>query len=187
MLIGGLDTETTGLDQSKGDRIIEVALLTYDTASRKLVDKFVQRIDPERAISAGAQDVHGISYSELVGQPKWDAVAPELQHRMNALDLAIAHNWGFDGPFITGEFVRIGLAVPNIASFCTMENGRWACYDGKLPRLQELCIALGVPYDPALAHAADYDVERTMDCFWRALDRGFYRPPINLSFLKKAA
>jgi hypothetical protein len=26
-----------------------------------------------------------------------------------------------------------------------------------------------LPYDPALAHA-DYDVDRTIDCFFRALD-----------------
>lgn len=182
-LVTTLDTETTGIDQTKGHRIIEVALMTYDFASRKLVDKYVQRIDPERSIDAAAQAVHGIAYSELVGMPKWPAVAPEVSKRMSATNLAIAHNMGFDGPFIGGELLRIGMPVPDMSVLCTMENGRWATFDGKLPKLQELCMALGVPYDPALAHAADYDVAVTMECFWRGLDRGFYQLPEHLKGL----
>ncbi|MPQ56377.1 3'-5' exonuclease [Duganella sp. FT27W] len=178
MLITGLDTETTGLDPADGHRIIEIALLTYDSDTRKLVDQYVQRIDPERAISAGAQEVHGIAYNELVGMPKWNDVAPIIVERLKATDLAIAHNMDFDGPFIGLELVRVGQAVPNFDTFCTMKNGRWAAFDGKSPKLIELCFALGVEYDKAKAHAADYDVEVMMECFWRGLDRGFYRPDL---------
>ncbi len=173
----GLDTETTGIEQAEGHRIIEVACLTYDSVSRKLVDKYVQRIDPERAISAGAQDIHGISYSDLVGMPKWDIVAPEVQRRLDAADVMVAHNMGFDGPFVGAELLRVGQTIPMIEPFCTMENGRWACPDGKFPKLQELCFALGVVYDPTAAHAADYDVDVMMQCFWRGLDRGFFVLP----------
>ncbi len=187
MLITGLDTETTGLDQADGHRIIEIALLTYDAASRKLVDKYVQRIDPERAIAAAAQAVHGISYGELVGQPKWEAVVPEVTSRLNKTSLMVAHNMGFDGPFIGGELLRVGASMPTADIFCTMENGRWACADGKSPKLMELCFALGVDYDQAKAHAADYDVEVMMDCLWRGIDRGFYQLPINLATAKAAA
>jgi DNA polymerase-3 subunit epsilon len=187
VLITGLDTETTGLEQAEGHRIIEIALLTYDAASRKLVDRYVQRIDPERAISAKAQEVHGISYSELVGMPKWEAVAPEVVARLQKTDLAVAHNMDFDGPFIGGELLRVGQPIPNMDLFCTMQNGRWACADGKLPKLMELCFALGVEYDQAKAHAADYDVMVMMDCLWRALDRGFYQLPYPTSAFKAAA
>lgn len=187
MLITGLDTETTGLEQSDGHRIIEVALMTYDAATRKLVDRYVQRIDPERAIAAAAQAVHGIAYSDLVGMPKWEAVAPEISKRLEATDLAVAHNMAFDGPFIGGELLRIGAKVPDMDVFCTMENGRWAAHDGKSPKLMELCFALGVEYDKAKAHAADYDVLVMMECFWRALDRGFFRPGLNLNLARAAA
>lgn len=176
MLITGLDTETTGLEQAEGHRIIEIALLTYDLASRKLVDKYVQRIDPERAISAKAQEVHGIAYGELVGMPKWDDVAPIVVDRLKDTTLAIAHNMDFDGPFIGMELVRVGQPVPTFDTFCTMKNGRGATFDGKSPKLLELCFALGVAYDKAKAHAADYDVEVMMECFWRGLDRGFFKP-----------
>lgn len=180
MKIIGLDTETSGLEQEKGHRIIEIALLTYDFESQKLLDRYVQRIDPERAIDPGAQAAHGISYSELVGQPKWEEVAQEIADRMSTGDLLIAHNMGFDGPFIAAEMSRIGVNVPDIHSLCTMENARWACPDGKLPRLGELCFALGTDYDPAKAHGADYDTLVMMDCFFKGLLRGFYQLPKEL-------
>lgn len=177
MIVTGLDIESTGLSQPDGHRIIEVALLDYDLESRKLVDKFVQRIDPQRVIDPKAQAVHGISYEQLIGSPMWESVAELVQQRMARSSLLIAHNMGFDGPFIAGELARVGLAVPRVESFCTMQNGRWACYDGKSPKLAELCFALGVNYDPSKAHAADYDVDVTMQCFWRGLDRGFFQVP----------
>ena len=180
MLIVGLDTETTGLEQEKGHRIIEIAMLTYDLETRALVDTWVQRVDPERSIDPGAQAAHGISYSELVGQPKWDDVAGEVSRRLGTAELLIAHNMGFDGPFIAAELLRVGLEVPNVHSLCTMENARWACPDGKLPRLGELCFALGVDYDPAKAHGAEYDVSVMMASFFKGLDRGFYQLPKEL-------
>jgi DNA polymerase-3 subunit epsilon len=180
MKIGILDTETTGLKQEKGAKIIELALLTYDLTTRKLEDVWVQRFDPQQPIEPGAQAVHGISYEELVGCPIWEDTADEIVRRMSALDLAVAHNMGFDGPFIAGELIRVGRKVPDVYSLCTMENARWACPDGKMPRLGELCFALGVPYDTSKAHGAEYDCEVTAECFFRGLERGFYELPVGL-------
>lgn len=188
MKLIGIDTETTGLDQEKGHRVIEIALLTYDFETQRLEDRFVQRIDPERSIDAGAQAAHGITYSELVGKPKWEDVAQNIADRMSAGSLLIAHNMNFDGPFLAAEFQRIGVKVPRVPGFCTMENGRWATPDGKLPRLGELCFALGVTYEPAKAHAADYDTTVMMDCFFRGLLRGFFHLPKEVSLpMMKAA
>ena len=187
MKVMGLDTETTGLSQVNGDRIIEIALLTYDVDTRKCIDRYVHRIDPQRAIDPKAQAVHHISYEELVGCPVWDDLAKEVSDRIGSVDLAIAHNMDFDGPFIGGELARVGLPVPVINSFCTMQNGRWACFDGKLPKLMELCKCLGVNYDLSAAHAADYDVEVMMECFWRGLDRGFFNPAVLLNPPMRAA
>lgn len=177
MRLIGLDTETTGLKQEDGHRIIEIAFLTYDLPTRKLEDVWIQRIDPERPIDAKAQEVHGIAYTDLVGCPKWDDIAAEVAARMSKADLLIAHNMGFDGPFIGGELIRVGQKVPDVHALCTMENARWACPDGKLPRLGELCFALGVDYDTSKAHGAEYDVQVMMECFFRGHARHFYRLP----------
>ena len=64
-VIIGIDLETTGLNQEDGHRIIEIALLSYDSDTQELTDKWIQRFDPERPIDAAAQAVHGIAYSDL--------------------------------------------------------------------------------------------------------------------------
>lgn len=177
MRLIGLDTETTGLEQEKGHRIIEIAMLTYDLDTKKCVDTWIQRIDPQRPIDPDAQAVHGIAYTDLVGCPTWDDLAPEIARRMGSADLLIAHNMGFDGPFIAAELVRVGIKVPDVHALCTMENARWATPDGKFPRLGELCFALGVDYDTSKAHSAQYDVEVMMNCFFKGFQRGFYKLP----------
>lgn len=186
MKILGFDTETSGLKPANGDKLVEVALLTYDSQTRRLIDKYVQRIDPECAITAKAQEIHGISYSMLVGMPKFRDIAPEVHKRFTAADLAVAHNLEFDAEFMLYELSAAGLKLPNVASVDTMQQGRWACPDGKYPKLQELCFALGVEYDVTAAHAAEYDVVTMMECFWRGLDRGFYVSPIDLSMTAAA-
>lgn len=177
MILGFLDTETTGLDQAKGHRLVEYAFVTYHWPSREKLQERVIRIDPDRAIDADAQAVHGIAYSDLVGKPKWESVAPHVLHDMETVTLLIAHNMEFDGTFIGGELLRIGSPLPKTPTFCTMENGRWACFNGKAPRLEELCFALGVEYDKGKAHAALYDVQVMAECYFKAVDRGFFPKP----------
>lgn len=177
MIIRGFDTETTGLEQAEGHRIIEVAILSYDSDTRQLVDKYVQRIDPERPIDPKAQAVHGIDYSQLIGCPKWEQVAPHVHNLLSTGGLVIAHNIAFDMPFTQAELHRVGLRLPPVQQLCTMDNGRWATFDGKSPKLGELCFALDVDYDPNAAHAADYDVDVMMQCFFAGVDRGFYNIP----------
>lgn len=175
--ISGLDIETTGLDVHDGHRIIELALLDYDFDTGQLVDKLVMRIDPQRPIDPEAEAVHKIAYSDLVGCPRWEDVAEEISNRLNRTGLLIIHNAGFDEPFIRAELARVKAPIVLTSSFCTMENGRWACFDGKVPRLEELCFALGVDYDPAQAHAAEYDVDKMMSCYFRGMQRGFFPNP----------
>jgi DNA polymerase-3 subunit epsilon len=177
--IVGLDIETTGLDVKKGHKIIEIALLTYDLQTRELVEAFVRRIDPQRPIDHDSQEVHGIAYTDLIGQPTWGLLFTEILMRINRADLIVAHNAEFDIPFVQAQMQGNGVFI-NPARFCTAENGRWATFNGKTPRLGELCFALDVDYDPASAHSASYDVEVTMDCFFKGVDRGVYLLPEEL-------
>lgn len=184
-LIAGFDTETTGLSQKDGHRIIEVAIKLYDQDTHEPKGSFIQRINPERSISAEAQRVHGISFEDLTASPKWEEVAPKMQKIFRAVNGVVAHNGiGFDMPFLMGEFHRIGLAMPDVFVIDTMLDARWATPNGKLPNLGELCFALGVDYDPSKAHGADYDVEVMMDCYFKGLKQGFFKDipqPIKLA------
>lgn len=175
MIIAGLDIETTGL-LTPDHRIIEIYIGLWKDEKR--IWQYEQRIDPERGISADSQRVHGISINDLFGQPKWKAVAPMVQKILSRADLLVAHNGNeFDLPFIAKELKRVGLEIPEKPSVDTMLEGVWATSDGKKPRLGELAFACGIDYDRSKAHAAYYDVEVMMKCFFKALKWGFYKLP----------
>ena len=185
--VGFLDTETTGFDPATGDRIAEICILTYDFNTRECIDTYVQRIDIERNMPAQAQAIHGISYEDLVGKPKWHEVAPTVAAKLGALHARIAHNMDFDDPFIGHELMRVGQPLPVGESYCTMKNGRWATFDGKSPKLEELAFALGVEFDPTQAHGAEYDTQKLAECFFVGWDRGFYVIPSLKSMMLAAA
>lgn len=180
--LGFLDIETTGLEQEKGHRIIEiaVALFSVDLSTLTGVRKgeWEQRINPQRSIDPGAQAVHGISFEQLTGCPTWETVAPKVSKILSVCDFAVAHNGaGFDMPFVGLELIRVGAPVPKCQCIDTMLDGRWATANGKVPNLRELAFACGVDYDPTKAHAAMYDVNVMADCFFIGLKGGFFKIP----------
>lgn len=178
-LICGLDLETTGLDQSAGHRIVEVAAVVHDLDTARLLGKYVQRINPQRSIDPEAQRVHGITFEMLAHEPTWEQVAPNVHKILTAVQYMGGHNVvGFDWPFLTGEFQRIGMAVPKVELIDTMLEARWATPLGKLPNLGELCFACGVDYDPEQAHGADYDITVNMQAYFAARAMGFFGPKI---------
>lgn len=171
-----LDTETTGFVEPE-HRLVEFYGEVWDMKARQRLDLLDQRIDPKRSMPIEAQRVHNISMSDLIGQPEWPTVAPAIMAMIQGADLAVAHNAEFDREFLNMELRRIGLATPSTPWFCTMENASWATPIGKKASLSELCYAMEVPYDPSLAHAASYDVGVMRECFFRAVDWGFFTLP----------
>ena len=182
IIVTGCDIETTGLSQEKGHRIIEISLMVYKTmngADFTKIGEWTRRINPLRSIDPGAQNVHKISIADLHGEPEWEDVAPHLIKLLNASDLLVGHNGnGFDFPFIALEIMRIGMDLPNFEVFDTMLEGRDSTGMGKVPSLQELCFAYDEEYDTSSAHAADYDTEQMMKCFFKACKWGQFRPEI---------
>ena len=179
MILAGFDIESTGLNEPD-HRIIEVAVIRYEWDGVRAVelDTYEQRIDPERNIEAKAQAVHGITASDLVGKPKWSAVAPVLSAHLGTCDIVVGHNsMAFDFDFVIREWERVGTPLPDFEPFDTMLEGRWATPWGKSPSLEELCFSCGVPYDHSLAHAAEYDVRQMMECLFYGVKRGTFVLP----------
>lgn len=186
MFVTGIDCETTGLEWEDGHKLVEVALVVYN-ADRTKRGAYVKRINPQRSISAGAFRVHGISLADVATAPEWKTVAPRVSDILRASSLIVAHNGlSFDIPFFNHELKAEGLPPITAPCFDTMVEARWATPNGKSPNLGELCFACGVDYDTEKAHGAEYDVEVMMASFFRAVDWGFFKPPI-LSAAKVAA
>jgi DNA polymerase III subunit epsilon len=180
MLILGADIETTGLlnpDGTPGDhRIIEFYGGLWDLDSRKRVNQYFARINPQRSIAPAAQAVHKISLAELEHCDIWDNAGPIVRDFLERADLIVGHNWdGFDKPFIDGELNRIGLPAVTKPTFDTMLQGRWSTAMGTVPNLGALCWACDIPYDASSAHKADYDVGVMMQSFFRGVDWGWFK------------
>ncbi|MDR3539127.1 MAG: DNA polymerase III subunit epsilon [Acetobacteraceae bacterium] len=101
------DTETTGLDPLRGDRVIEVAALELvnDLPTGK---HFHALIDPERDIPEEASRIHGFTAADLAGKPRFAEIAADMLAFFDDARL-IAHNAQFDFGFLDAELARLGL------------------------------------------------------------------------------
>src|ERR687883_302230 len=101
-----LDTETTGLDPAAGDRIIEIGCveLVNQFPTGRTFHKYV---NPQRPVSQGAFNVHGLSEAFLADKPVFSAVVEELLEFVGDGRLVI-HNAAFDIAFLNAEFARTG-------------------------------------------------------------------------------
>ena len=102
-----MDTETTGLDALKGDRIIEVGIV--EMVGRKFTgEKLHVYINPQRGMDDEVIRIHGISEAFLADKPTFDQVAQSLYDFMDGAEI-IAHNATFDMNFLSMEFAKVGL------------------------------------------------------------------------------
>lgn len=102
-----MDTETTGLDALKGDRVVEVGIV--EMIDRKFTgEKLHVYIDPQRGMDEVVIRIHGISEAFLADKPTFDKVASSLYEFMDGAEI-IAHNASFDMNFLTMEFDKVGM------------------------------------------------------------------------------
>ncbi|MDP4543753.1 DNA polymerase III subunit epsilon [Psychrobacter sp. CLB018] len=102
-----MDTETTGLDPMKGDRIIEVGIV--ELVGRKFTgEKLHVYINPQRGMDEEVIRIHGISEAFLTDKPTFDQVAQALYDFMDGAEI-IAHNASFDMNFLNMEFAKVGM------------------------------------------------------------------------------
>jgi DNA polymerase III subunit epsilon len=101
-----LDTETTGLDARKGDRLIEIGCveLSHRIPTGREYHAF---IDPEdREVHPDAERIHGISGAFLKGKPKFREVLAGFLDFIGD-DVLVIHNAPFDVGFINSELARV--------------------------------------------------------------------------------
>ena len=96
-----LDTETTGLEVTENHRIIEIGAVEID--NRRLTGRhFHQYLQPDRAIDAGAIEIHGITEEFLADKPRFEDIADEFLNFVEGAEVVI-HNAAFDVSFLDYE------------------------------------------------------------------------------------
>ena len=153
-----LDTETTGLDPEEGHRVIEAAAL--ELVDRRLTGAaFHRHFNPEREIEAGAERVHGMSYTDLVNEPRFADLADEFLAFVDGAELII-HNAPFDLAFLDAELVR--CSRPPLSGrhpvLDTLELARRR-HPGQRNNLDALCARYGVDHSRRTVHGARLDAE----------------------------
>jgi DNA polymerase III subunit epsilon len=102
------DTETTGLEPTRGDEIISVGAVRVVNGRLLRHETFERLVDPERRVPASSTAVHGITSSMLAGQPTIDTVLPAFA-RYAADTVLVGHNVGFDMQFLRLKEARTGV------------------------------------------------------------------------------
>ena len=152
-----LDTETTGTDHAKGDRVIEIGcveLLNHIPTGKS----YHVYINPECPVSPGAFAVHGLSDAFLADKPVFAAIADEFVDFLGDGRLVI-HNAAFDIGFLNAEFARTGhkqFNLPDVVDTLTMARRK---HPGAANNLDALCSRYGIDNSRRTKHGALLDAE----------------------------
>jgi len=161
-----LDTETTGLEVSKGHRVIEIGCVELINR-RRTSETFHQYVQPDRDIDEAAQGVHGITREMLADKPRFADVAEAFIEFVSGAELII-HNADFDVGFLNNEFHCAGLHSTNIASVCevidTLHMAR-EIHPGQRNSLDALCKRYSVDNSGRDYHGALLDAQLLADVY----------------------
>jgi len=102
------DLETTGLNPSEGDEIIEIGAVRVVNQRLRRHETLHQLVAPRRRVSVSSQAVHGLTPSMLAGQPTLEQALPDL-HSFARATVLVAHNAAFDMRFLELAHARTGL------------------------------------------------------------------------------
>jgi len=102
------DTETTGLEPSAGDQIIQIGATRIVAGKLRREDCFEQLVNPQRDIPAAGIPIHGIRPEMVAGAPTIDAVLPAF-HAFTQDTVLVGHNAAFDMRFLQLQEAPTGV------------------------------------------------------------------------------
>ena len=150
-----LDTETTGLDPKKGDRVIEIGCL--EILNRMPTGReYHAFINPARDVPAEAEAVHGLSTSFLKDKPLFAKIGREFLDFIGD-DQLVIHNAPFDIGFLNFELALLGfgpLAMDRVVDTLTLARRR---HPAGPNNLDALCKRYGIDTAKRTKHGALID------------------------------
>lgn len=155
-----LDTETTGLDHSRGHRIVEIGCV--EVINRRLSNNhFHVYLNPQREIDSGAAEVHGITSEFLADKPLFTDVVDKFIEFIKGAELII-HNAPFDLGFLNAELAMLQKPVGQIEDYCSVIDTLILArqmHPGQKNSLDALCKRYSIDNSQRELHGALLDSE----------------------------
>ena len=108
------DTETTGLNVKKGDRIVSISAIRLKEGRIDLSDAFHEIINPDRDIPSASAVIHEILPRMVIGKPTIEHILPKFIAYIGSSVLVAHHEW-LDMSFLNREMARLyGIPIQNI-------------------------------------------------------------------------
>ncbi len=162
-----LDTETTGMDPFKGDRIVEIGcveLLNHIPTGRT----WQAYLNPERPIPPEATAVHGITDEFVADKPVFLEKYPAFIEFIGGAKLVI-HNAEFDMKFLNWELQNVGhKAISWNTVIDTLGMARKK-FPGSPANLDALCRRFGIDNTGRVYHGALLDSELLAEVYLELL------------------
>lgn len=158
-----LDTETTGLDPKRGDRIVEIACV--EIINKVRTGRFFHKyINPERDMPQEAFEVHGLSSEFLSDKPIFKEVADEFLEFIDGAKLVI-HNASFDLKFLNHELGLLNhkpIEKTDAIDSLTIARKK---FPGSPSSLDALCKRFNIDLSQRSKHGALLDTELLVDVY----------------------
>ncbi len=161
-----LDTETTGLEWKRGNRVVEIGAIEL-LERRRSGREFHRYLNPEREFEEGARRVTGLDAQRLADKPLFAAVAAEFLAFVEGADLVI-HNAEFDVGFLDHELRLWQPGHPGLRAVCTVTDTLLLArerYPGQRNSLDALCKRLAVDNSQRQLHGALLDAELLLEVY----------------------
>lgn len=159
-----LDTETTGLEWKKGNRVVEIGCVEL-LERRPSGNNFHRYLKPDCEFEAGAQEVTGLSLEFLADKPRFEEVVDEFLAYVDGAELII-HNAAFDMGFLENEMALLGRGplAERVTVTDTLAMARER-FPGQRNSLDALCKRLGVDNSHRHLHGGLLDAQILADVY----------------------
>jgi DNA polymerase-3 subunit epsilon len=151
------DTETTGLDASTGDRLVEIGCI--ELINRVATGRtFHAYFNPDRAMPIEAERVHGLGDAFLADKPRFHEHVVDLLEFIGDSPL-VAHNAQFDFGFLNWELGACGhpgVSLERMIDTLVLARRR---HPGAKHSLDALCVRYGIDRSHRVLHGALLDAE----------------------------
>jgi len=161
-----LDTETTGLEWRKGNRIVEIGCVEL-LERRPSGNNYHQYLKPDCEFEQGAQEVTGLTLEFLADKPDFAQVVDDFLAYIDGAELII-HNAAFDLGFLDNELSLLGDHYGKITDRCTVIDTLKMArerFPGQRNSLDALCRRLGVDNAHRQLHGGLLDAQILGDVF----------------------